>query len=278
MVPELLLIAAVMPEQVADVVFGSRSAPTRCPEFRGENPEVADRVRVVPGPLEVDRTDTAVEEVIAGRGVAVDHAAGVGADPRAAPPRPEQAVEPLPQRFREAGLVEHRVEVGEIARPVAGGPRTVVEPPEQMRDAGQGFIEGDPRRVEIPYRQTRDVLGDEDRVKPAVCCERARDTDPSGCAPEPVELVLHRRVRVVACLRTRRRAEELADHAECGAGELVPADNMRCGLYPVDPDAAAPLLHPVAEDACEPVPERIADLKASYRSLDAHSPPSTSPA
>ncbi|MCK9307829.1 MAG: hypothetical protein M0P17_09915, partial [Methanoculleus sp.] len=60
------------------------------------------------------------------------------------------------------------MEVGEVALPFAGGPRAVVEPPEQASNPGQGFIEGRPRREKFPHGWAGDVLGHEDRMKPAV--------------------------------------------------------------------------------------------------------------
>ena len=274
MTAELLFAVAVVPEQVADPVLGPGAVPGRRLELCGKDAEVADGVRVVPGALEVDRTRAAVEEVVAGRRVAVDRASGVLADPRAAPPRSEEAVEPLPPGSREPVLVENRVEVGKVAFPVAGGPRAVVEPPEQVRDTGQGLVEGGSRRDEFPHGRAGDVLGHEDCTKPAALCKRPRDPDPTGCATEPVKFVLHRSIRVVAGLRTRRRAEEFADDA-LPPGELIPADDVRRGLYPVDPGAALPPRQPVGDDARKPVPERISRLQASHLSLGAHPAPSS---
>jgi len=190
---------------------------------------------VVPDTFKIDRPGSAVVEVVAGRGVAAGHAPFVLADPGAVPPRSEQAVEPLPLMSREPVLVEHLMEVGELTLTVTGGPRVVVEPPEQVCNTGQGVVEGGPRREEFPYARAGNVPGYEDQVKPAVRCERAGNRDPSRRAQEPIVLPLHRRIRrVVAGVCTPRRLEELADDTGPRIGKLVAADNVRRGLYPVN--------------------------------------------
>ena len=152
------------------------------------------------------------------------------------------------------------MEVGELTLPVAGGPCVVVEPAEEVRDAGQGVVERCPRREEFPYGRAGDVPGHEDRVKPAVRRKSVGNQDPAGRAPEPVVLVLHRRIGVVAGVCTLRRPEEFADDAGPCADKLVAADDVRCGLYPVDPDVAVMLRQPVGEDTREPFPERVTRL------------------
>ncbi|OQC71453.1 MAG: hypothetical protein BWX50_00412 [Euryarchaeota archaeon ADurb.Bin009] len=114
----------------------------------------------------------------------MDHAS-LRAEARTVPPRSEQAVEPLPPGTGKVVLIEDRMVVGKIALPLAGSPCAVVESAEQVRDTGQGVVQGYACTEEFSHGRAGDMLGHEDGMEPVVRGDGMGNADPARYTPEP---------------------------------------------------------------------------------------------